>query len=100
MTTSTTVPIPPPPMASPRPPNLDPRTSETWPGSSLELGSNANADALHRVVNAPTGPSPRESSAGVERRGQLVARSDLQLVVHVAKVVFDRLRAQVQLGRG
>src|ERR1700716_4506310 len=43
----------------------------------------------------------KRGSAGCPQHGcELLARPDLELVVDVAKVVFDRLWAQVQLRRG
>src|ERR1700716_122216 len=74
------------------------RSAATAPRASLEIRS---AMTVSRRAHSYHRSRGRRGSAGCPQHGcELLARPDLELVVDVAKVVFDRLWAQVQLRRG
>src|SRR5256714_1762175 len=81
---------------------------EKVPGSNPGVGSNPSQMNPHvwrqthlcggrdTYVWRQTHLSDRRIHRRSQRGAQLLARADLQLVVHVAQVVFDRLRAQIE----
>src|SRR6266581_3710972 len=94
-----TTPTPPPPIARPRPPKRDPRTSLTWPGSSGVFGLNdicVRASLVKRPhrcfsLRGALGQAPLRRVAEDCRSGSLLSLRGV--AVRKIRVVFEPGRA-------